>query len=145
MCGETGCGWGASASARGPHRVVIPPTGRYSTTWRRVTAHEVELSGTRLPAGAQLLLMLMGTGSDPDMFDEPERLVPYRQNIRHRLSFGAGRHRCPGASLARTEAAVALRTLARLLPDAVLVEDEQPPMLGLLSFRAPLQVVVRRR
>ncbi|WP_241837901.1 cytochrome P450 [Streptomyces sp. CB03234] len=115
------------------------------TTWRRVTAHEVELSGTRLPAGAQLLLMLMGTGSDPDMFDEPERLLPYRQNIRHHLSFGAGRHRCPGASLARTEAAVALRTLARLLPDAVLVEDERAPMLGLLSFRAPLKVVARRR
>ncbi|MFF5921996.1 cytochrome P450 [Streptomyces flavochromogenes] len=114
------------------------------TTWRRVTAHEVELSGTMLPAGSQLLLMLMGTGSDPKVFEEPEVLRPFRDNIRHHLSFGVGRHRCPGASLARTEAAVALRTAARLLPDAVLTEDGDPPMLGLLSFRAPLQVVVRR-
>ncbi|MFB7407448.1 cytochrome P450 [Streptomyces sp. NPDC056202] len=114
------------------------------TTWRRVTAHEVELSGTKLPAGAQLLLMLMGTGSDPEVFEEPEALRPYRDNIRHHLSFGVGRHRCPGASLARTEAAVALRTAARLLPDAVLAEDGDPAMLGLLSFRAPLHVVVRR-
>ncbi|MET9539405.1 cytochrome P450 [Streptomyces sp. NPDC006553] len=114
------------------------------TTWRRVTAHDVELSGTKLPAGSQLLLMLMGTGSDPEMFEEPEALLPYRDNIRHHLSFGVGRHRCPGASLARTEAAVALRTAARLLPDAALAEDGDPPMLGLLSFRAPLHVVVRR-
>jgi cytochrome P450 len=115
------------------------------TSWRRVAAREVELSGVRLPAGAQLLLLLMGTGSDPEMFDEPERMCPYRANVRHHLSFGVGRHRCPGASLARAEAAVALRTAARLLPDAVLTEDEDPPMLGLLSFRAPLRVAIRRR
>lgn len=115
------------------------------TSWRRVAAREVELSGVRLPAGAQLLLMLMGTGSDPDVFDEPQRMCPYRANVRHHLSFGVGRHRCPGASLARTEAAVALRTAARLLPDAALAEDGDPPMLGLLSFRAPLRVTVRRR
>ncbi|WP_309140424.1 cytochrome P450 [Streptomyces sp. PKU-EA00015] len=115
------------------------------TTWRRVTARETELSGVRLPAGAQLLLMLMGTGSDPEVFDDPERLCPHRENIRHHLAFGAGRHRCLGASLARTEAAVALRAAARALPDAALVEPgTQPPMLGLLSFRAPLQVVVHR-
>ncbi|MBE8477410.1 MULTISPECIES: cytochrome P450 [Streptomyces] len=114
------------------------------TTWRRVAAREVELSGVRVPAGAQLLLMLMGTGSDPEIFDEPDRMCPYRANIRHHLSFGAGRHRCPGASLARTEPAVALRTAAELIPDAVLAEETDPPMLGLLSFRAPLRVLVRR-
>ncbi|MFF8846368.1 cytochrome P450 [Streptomyces sp. NPDC015127] len=116
------------------------------TTWRRVTARETELSGVRLPAGAQLLLMLMGTGSDPEVFEDPGRLCPHRENIRHHLSFGAGRHRCLGASLARTEAAVALRAAARALPDATLAEPGSPPtMLGLLSFRAPLDVVVRRR
>lgn len=114
------------------------------TSWRRVTAHEVELGGVRLPAGAPLLLLLLGTGSDPAVFAEPERLCPYRENIRHHLAFGAGRHRCPGASLARTEGAVALRAAARALPG--LREDAGAggtPMLGLLSFRAPLRVPVR--
>lgn len=86
------------------------------TTWRRVAPHSVELGGVPLPAGAPLLLMLMGTGSDPEVFSDPGTMCPYRPNARHHLAFGAGRHRCPGASLARTEAAVALRAVARRLP-----------------------------
>ena len=116
------------------------------TTWRRVAAQPVELGGTHLPRGAQLLLMLMGSGSDPDVFPSPEQMCPHRENIRHHLAFGAGRHRCPGASLARTEAAIALRAVASRLTDIQLVPDKrEAPMLGLLSFRAPLSVVIERR
>ncbi|MFE7015761.1 cytochrome P450 [Streptomyces sp. NPDC057651] len=114
------------------------------TTWRRVTAQPVELGEVELPAGAELLLMLMGSGSDPDVFAAPELMCPHRANIRHHLAFGAGRHRCPGASLARTEAAVALRVAARHLPDLQLTESPKTPMLGLLSFRAPLSVAVEQ-
>ncbi|MES4903494.1 MULTISPECIES: cytochrome P450 [unclassified Streptomyces] len=113
------------------------------TTWRRVVARPARLGGVDLPAGAKLLLMLMGSGSDPEVFEDPERMCPQRANIRHHLAFGAGRHRCPGASLARTEAAVALRAAARGLPKARLAAGtEGTPMLGLLSFRAPLRVAV---
>lgn len=113
------------------------------TTWRRVAAEPVTLGGVDVPSGAQLLLMLMGSGSDPEVFDAPDQMCPHRENARHHLSFGVGRHRCPGASLARTEAAVALRAAARRLPDArIAPTSEQPPILGLLSFRAPLQVHV---
>ncbi len=70
---------------------------------------------------------------------------PYRTNVRHHLAFGVGRHRCPGASLARTEAAVALRVAASCLSGVRLEEGgTEPPMLGLLSFRAPLGVAVSR-
>ncbi|MGN9762320.1 cytochrome P450 [Streptomyces sp. SD31] len=113
------------------------------TTWRRVTARATEVSGVRLPAGAQVLVMLLGSGSDPEVFPSPERMCPRRENIRHHLAFGVGRHRCPGASLARTEAAVALRAAARGLPGIrPAVGAGEPPMLGLLSFRAPLALVV---
>ncbi|MEU1513808.1 cytochrome P450 [Streptomyces sp. NPDC005811] len=123
------------------------------TTWRRVTARPVELGGVSLPAGAPLLLMLLGSGSDPEVFADPARMCPHRPNIRHHLAFGAGRHRCPGASLARTEAAIALRAAAGRLPEAGCDDvpggaggagGDEPPMLGLLSFRAPLRVTVRR-
>ncbi|MFE5794849.1 cytochrome P450 [Streptomyces sp. NPDC056503] len=115
------------------------------TTWRRVTAEATRLGGVDLPAGAQVLLMLMGSGSDPAVFPDPELMCPGRANARRHLAFGAGRHLCPGATLARTEAAVALRAAARRLP-AVRAADAsaEPPMLGLLSFRAPLRVAVER-
>ncbi|MEV5971538.1 cytochrome P450 [Streptomyces sp. NPDC051921] len=113
------------------------------TSWRRVTARPVRLGGVELPAGAELLLMLMGSGSDPDVFDVPGQMLPGRANIRHHLAFGLGRHRCPGAALARTEAAVALRAAARRLPAVRLAPAAaQAPTLGLLSFRAPLRVPV---
>ncbi|TQK43042.1 cytochrome P450 [Streptomyces sp. SLBN-118] len=113
------------------------------TSWRRTTAYEVELGGVQLAPGSQLLLMLMSTGADPDVFQQPQLLDAHRNNVRHHLAFGAGRHRCPGASLARTEAAIALHAAARSLPDAVTVKDSaRSPMLGLLSFRAPLSLPI---
>ncbi len=115
------------------------------TTWRRITACATELGGVSLPEGAQLLLMLLGSGSDPEIFPDPERMRPHRTNIRHHLAFGVGRHRCPGASLARTEAAVALRAAADRLPGVRLEQSgTESPVLGLLSFRAPLRVTVLR-
>ncbi|MFD0312900.1 cytochrome P450 [Streptomyces flavalbus] len=115
------------------------------TTWRRTTARPVRLGGVDLPAGAPLLLLLLGSGSDPEVFPDPERMCPHRPNIRQHLAFGAGRHRCPGAALARTEATVALRKAAHHLPHLHLTPDvPTTPMLGLLSFRAPLSVTVRR-
>ncbi|MER5264689.1 cytochrome P450 [Actinosynnema sp. NPDC002837] len=112
------------------------------STWRRITAEPVTLSGVEVPAGEPLLLMLAGSGSDPDVFGEPERFCPARPNARKHLAFGFGRHFCLGAGLARLEAEVVLRETARRFPDLRLASTGPPPMLGLLSFRAPLSVEV---
>jgi len=113
-------------------------------TWRRVTTQAVVIGEQLVPPDAQVLLMLAGSGSDPEVFQDPERFLPGRQSARQHLAFGFGRHYCLGASLARMEAHEVLRVMAAELPDIELVED-QPPMLGLLSFRAPLRVLVRAR
>lgn len=112
------------------------------STWRRVTAEPVTLSGVDVPAGAPLLLMLAGSGSDPEVFAEPERFCPARPNARRHLAFGFGRHFCLGAGLARLEAEVVLRETARRFPGLRLASAAPPPMLDLLSFRAPLSVEV---
>ncbi|AHI00598.1 cytochrome P450 [Kutzneria viridogrisea] len=111
-------------------------------TWRRITSKPVTLGATELPAGAHVLLMLAGTGSDPEVVDEPESFCPGRAQARRHLAFGYGRHFCLGAGLARMEAAEVLRAVTARLPEVELL-DEEPPMLGLLSFRAPLEVRVR--
>ncbi|OII70665.1 MULTISPECIES: cytochrome P450 [unclassified Streptomyces] len=114
------------------------------TTWRRVTARPVTVAGTELPAGAQVLLMLAAAGSDPAVFDDPEQICPYRGNVRRHLAFGLGAHRCSGAELARLEAGTVLRMAAARLPGLRSADTSPPPMLSLLSFRAPLRVLVAR-
>ncbi|MBB5920604.1 cytochrome P450 [Actinoalloteichus hoggarensis] len=71
----------------------------------------------------------------------PGEFHPGRPNPRRHLAFGHGPHFCLGANLARTEAAVVLRTVASALPRLRRVEDD-PPQLRLLSFRAPRRVLV---
>jgi cytochrome P450 len=92
-------------------------------TWRRVTARSTTLGSTDLPANAPVLLGLTGHGGPAD------------------LAFGIGIHRCLGAGLARLEARVALECAQDLLAAVRLVEE--PPMIDLLSFRAPRRLTVR--
>lgn len=96
------------------------------TTWRRVSTRDISLGSTRVSAGAQLLLRLTGTGGPSD------------------LAFGVGAHRCLGAGLARLEARIAIQETAARLPGLRLCE-RQPPVIDLLSFKAPGRVLVTCR
>lgn len=93
-------------------------------TWRRVTSAPVTVGEVELPAGEPVLLGLTGHGGPAD------------------LAFGLGIHRCLGAGLARLEACVAVEVAGPLLSAVRAVEE--PPMIELLSFRAPARLLVSR-
>jgi len=82
---------------------------------RTVTA-PTELAGVSLPSGAQLILMYPSANRDPAVFDEPDRLVLWRDPNPH-VAFGFGPHFCMGASLARLELRVMFAEVLRRLPD----------------------------
>ncbi|MGH3940459.1 MAG: cytochrome P450 [Pseudonocardiaceae bacterium] len=113
-------------------------------TWRRITSRPVSLRGVALPAGAHVLLMLAGSGSDAEVFPDPERIWPGRPGGRRHLAFGAGRHRCLGAGFSRMEAGIIVSRTAARLPDLRLQDSAPLPYPPLLSFRAPQQVYVER-
>ena len=105
--------------------------------WRRCTTEAVTLSGTELPAGANLLVSLGAANRDPTHFDDPDRFDIRRSNARDNLSFGGGAHLCLGAPLARLEVRVVLEELTAALPSLRLVPDQTLEFPPIVAFRGP--------
>jgi len=80
----------------------------------RTATRDVELAGTRIPAGAYVAPMLGSANRDERQFEDPDHFDPLRDPKTH-LGFGFGRHFCLGSSLARLETAAALEALVPLL------------------------------
>ena len=76
----------------------------------------LELAGTPIPSGSQLVLMLGAANRDPNRYPDPDVFDPARADSRP-LSFGAGAHVCLGNQLARLEATVAFPRLLGRFPD----------------------------
>ena len=98
--------------------VWIEETLRYDTSTQLLARHlteDVTLHGVTAPRGAQVLLAIGSANHDEAVFSDPDSFDISRSEdeLAQILSFGAGRHFCLGANLARLEARVALDELVR--------------------------------
>jgi cytochrome P450 len=96
----------------------IEETLRHDTSSQVLARHlraDVALHGRVAPAGSKLLLLLGSANRDERVFTEPARYDVHRDKdeLAQLLSFGAGKHYCLGANLARLEARVVLAELVR--------------------------------
>jgi cytochrome P450 len=92
----------------------------------RAAGADLELAGTRIPAGAALTLDLGAANRDARMFEDPDRFDPLRENAKLHLAFGFGDHFCLGAALARQEVQLAVRAALERFPELRLVESRPP-------------------
>jgi cytochrome P450 len=76
----------------------------------RTAVEDVEIAGTRIPKGSQVLGMLISANRDETVFTNPDVLDISRKHNRH-LAFAAGPHYCLGHQLARLEGRIALTEL----------------------------------
>ena len=109
-------------------------------TWRRVAALDTVLCGQPVPAGTSVVLWLARAGRDPAVTPAPDEFVPGQPGSRRHLAFGAGVHRCAGATLARMEAAVVVEEVAPLIRRVQVLKS--PWYSHNLSFRLPDTLVV---
>jgi cytochrome P450 len=101
----------------------------------RYALDDVEIAGTTIPAGSQIILVLASGSRDPEHVRDPDRFNPDRfdpdrfglaRDDDQHLGFGGGIHYCFGAPLARLEAQIALSELARRLEHPRLLADPPP-------------------
>jgi cytochrome P450 len=116
-------GWRNPAQLAGPMRdparigAWIEETLRYDASSQilaRTVAEEFTIHGLTVPAGHRLLLLIGAANRDPRAFPAPDS-YDLDRDTSALISFGAGRHYCLGANLARLEAQVALTEFTRLV------------------------------
>jgi len=106
---------------------AIEETLRLNTPFhqfRRKTTCPVEIDGTALPAGADVLLNYAAANRDEDVFTRPGEFLIDRRPNPH-LAFGFGIHTCIGAPLARMELRIAIPELLRRFPDLALAREPE--------------------
>ncbi len=96
---------------------------------------DIEIGGTRIPAGSAVFLVWAAANRDPRRFPNPDRFDPTRQDNEH-LGFGSGIHTCFGGPLARLEINLALEVFLRRVRSPRLVVDP-PPYRHNQVFRGP--------
>jgi hypothetical protein len=89
----------------------------------------------------QLVVTLIGAANrDPEVYDHPDTFDVMRDGGPGHLAFSSGIHNCLGQSLARLEAAVALRVLAERMPG--LARDGAVQRRNATIIRGPLRLPV---
>ncbi|WP_051182435.1 cytochrome P450 [Nocardia vinacea] len=99
----------------------------------RTALCDTEIAGVRIAEGEMVSQLLGSANRDPAVFADPNTFDIDRPNAKDHLSFSSGVHACLGASLARMEGAIALRTLYERFPDLRIVGDA--PHRGLANLR----------
>ncbi|UWZ34081.1 alpha/beta fold hydrolase [Dactylosporangium roseum] len=95
----------------------------------RIATAPARFGGLDVEPGTAVLGVLAAANRDPSHVSDPERFLVTRRPVRPSLGFGAGRHYCPGAAVARTHARILFPRLLRRFPGLRIA--------GPVRYRAP--------
>ncbi|MDZ5619473.1 cytochrome P450 [Nocardioides bizhenqiangii] len=82
----------------------------------RTTTRDIELHGTRIPAGRRVLLLYGAANRDWRRYGADAEHLDIRRRPTQILTFSQGHHHCLGAAAARLQARVALEELVTRIP-----------------------------
>jgi cytochrome P450 len=134
----------AWASARRDVPAAVEECGRFEPAIRHTIKFAVAdtvLAGTPVTAGDFVTIRVAAAHRDPAVFADPHRLHVGRHQPKGRLDFGAGRHYCLGAALARMEVEEMLAGVLGRYGAATVAEGAQMEInANGHVFRLPLEV-----
>ena len=110
----------------------------------RTATEDVEIQGTRIRKGDQVLLMYAAANRDEKVFDAPQVFDITRDPNPH-LSFGIGTHFCMGANIARLELRLAFEKTLATWPNLERATEGPLPINGPAFARGLRTLPVRLR
>jgi cytochrome P450 len=90
------------------------PPGAFTA---RTCLKQTQLGGVRIEPGAEVVLSIASANRDEAMFRGAHQFGLRRGRVPDQLAFGRGRHRCPGAHVARMIAASVVEALLDEIPE----------------------------
>ncbi len=93
----------------------------------RLAKKPTQVGGVHIPAGSFLYIANSAANRDARKFNNPGEFQLEREDARLNVSFGRGRHTCPGAPLARAEAVVAINRMFDRTSDIRISEKVHGP------------------
>ncbi|MAT02953.1 MAG: cytochrome [Acidimicrobiaceae bacterium] len=112
------------------HQVAVEESLRFDAPvlgLYRTNTVDIELYGEEIPERSKVMATFAAANRDPTIFTDPEsfRLDRNPEELRKHLSFGLGRHFCPGAQLSRLEARLALKEVTERFPNLRLISEPE--------------------
>lgn len=93
----------------------------------RLAKKRTKVGDLEVAPGTVVMLLIGAMNRDPRRFHTPDELRLDRSNVRDHIAFGRGTHSCPGASLARAEATVAIQRFLDRTADIRIDEERHGP------------------
>lgn len=118
-------------------RIESPVQGLF-----RYARRDTEVNGTPIPAGAIIWMVYAAGNRDPEQFEDPERFDALRENAYQGISFGAGRHFCPGQPLAKLEAKITFEEVFKRLKNIRLKPETEVTFHDWFVVRGPNQLFI---
>lgn len=137
--------WDAVRAGRVSASAFVDEVLRYESPIQgffRGTTRAVEIGGTTIPQGARVLCLYGSANRDEAVFEHAEVFRPGRADARRHLAFGAGIHRCIGASLAEAEGVATIEALAAAVSRFEVVDAVRRSDMAQLRTYARLEVTI---
>ena len=111
----------------------------------RRAKQDTEVGGKQIRKGDKLIMWYSSANRDETHFEEPDRLIIDRKNVRNHLAFGFGLHRCMGNRLAEMQLRILWEELLPRFEDIKVLEEPEIVQSTFIRGYSKLMVTLTKK